>query len=112
MIFQPGEKIHIIERRYFVEDLRRHFAGEITECTDTVLRIQGYAWVFDVGSSEFVRKPEKRERVIHLGERLTINVMPPDVDVDELKYENLPEGRVVTDGKNFSLEISEFSATR
>jgi len=60
-----------------------------------------------------MRKPEKRVRVIFPGERLTINVIPPEVNLDEIDYATVPKkGLIVTDGKEFSLEISEFTVMR
>jgi hypothetical protein len=90
MIFEIGEKVHIVERRQFAEDLRRHLAGEIIMCTEHAIRLKGYVWVFD-----------------------QINIIPAEVNLDEIKYVNVPKkGLLVTDGKKFSLEISEFGATR
>jgi len=113
MILDAGEKVHIVERRLFEEDLRRHFIGQIIKCTENTIRLKGHAWVFDGVKEEFVCKPELRERVVCLGEKLTINVIPEDVNLDEVKYEVMPKkGLVVTDGKKFSLEITEFTAMR
>jgi len=113
MILENGEKVHIIERRYFEKDLRRHFVGEIIKCTDTAIRLKGYVWVYEINKGTFIKKPEKKERVIYLGERLTINVLPQEVNIDEIKYEETPEGNlIVTDGKKFSLDINEFSGSR
>jgi hypothetical protein len=112
MIFETGEKVHIIERRQFAEDLRRHIVGEIIMCTEHAIRLKGYVWVFDQMKG-FVRKPDKRERVIYLSDRSNINIIPAEVNLDEIKYVNVPKkGLFVTDGKKFSLEISEFGATR
>ena len=41
MIFKTGEKLLNIERRYFTDDLRRHFVGEILSCTDHAIRVRG-----------------------------------------------------------------------
>jgi len=113
MILDVGEKVHIIERRYFVEDLRRHFIGEVTRCIGNTIRVKGKTWVFDSIKGQFAQKPDKRDRVIQLGDRLTINVLPPEVNVDELKYAMTPQrGLVITDGKKFKLDITEFTATR
>jgi hypothetical protein len=113
MVYEIGEKVHIVERRNFPEDLRRHFVGEIVKCSDHALRVVGYAWVFNRVKAEFLRKAEKRERIIALGEKLTINIIPKDVDISEIKYQTDPKkGLVVTDGEKFFLEISEFSANR
>jgi hypothetical protein len=110
MVLEIGEKVHIIERRYFAEDLRRHFVGEIIECSENVIRVRGYAWIFDNLAREFFRKLEQRERIIHLGTRLSINVIPKDVRLEDIKYIKSPErGLTVTDGRKFRLDITEFA---
>jgi hypothetical protein len=115
MLVEAGEKLHIIERRYFETDLRRHFVGEVISSMDTMIRIVGYVWIYNPSKGEFVRKPEKRERIFNLtgDNRLTINIIPKNVDIDQVTYKNIPErGLVVTDGKDFELDVSEFTALR
>ena len=112
MILDAGEKIHIIERRYFAEDIRRHLVGEIVRSSENAFRVKGYVWVFDAMKG-FIRKPEVREYVVYPSDRSTINIIPKEVDLDKLKYVTAPQrGLVVTDGKKFSLDISEFTSTR
>ena len=113
MILEQGEKVHIIERRHFADDVRRHLVGEVVKCTEQAIRVKGYVWVFDITNGQFVQKPEKRERIIYLGDGLTINVLPPEADLDTARYDTDPrKGLVVTDEKTFSLEITEFSTMR
>lgn len=113
MIFEIGEKVHVIERRQFAEDVRRHFVGEIVDCTEHAIRVRGHVWVYDAMKGAFVCKPEKRDRVLYLDHRLIINTIPKEVDLDKIKYAVLPQrGLVVTDGENFTLDVSEFTAVR
>lgn len=108
-ILAIGEKVHIIERRLFPEDVRRHFVGEVVACTENAFRVKGYPWIFD-GAKGFFRRPEMRERVVSLSDRVMINVLPPEAKVDKVKYVIEPgKGIVVTDEKTFRLEISEFA---
>lgn len=82
-------------------------------CTEQAIRLIGYVWVFDSANGEFVRKPQERERVVCLGDRLIINVLSPEADLEATKYVIDPQkGLLVTDDKSFSLEITEFSAMR
>jgi len=112
MILDVGEKVHIVERRYFADDIRRHLVGEIVRSSDNAIRVKGYVWVFDEMKG-FVRKPEVRERVIYPSDRSTINIIPKEVDLGELKYAISPrEGLIVTDGKKFNLSINEFGPMR
>lgn len=39
MIIERGEKVHIITRRLFESDLRRHFVGEVLDSEGSVARI-------------------------------------------------------------------------
>jgi hypothetical protein len=44
---------------------------------------------------------------------LTINVLPPEADLDAATYVADPQkGLVFTDDKTFSLEVTEFTAMR
>ena len=113
MILEPGEKVHITERRYFADDVRRHLIGEVLRCTEQAVRLKGYVWGFDVSNGQFVRKPDKRERIVCLGDRLTINVLPPEADLGAAKYvTDLQRGLLLTDEKSFSLEVTEFTVMR
>ena len=112
MILDSGEKVHIIERRYFQEDLRRHFIGEIMRCTENALRVKGHTWVFDSIRGQFVQRPEERQRVIPFWGRINLNVLPPEVNLSELKYVKTEKILVLTDGKKFILDISEFMGMR
>ncbi len=109
-LVQLGERIHVIERRLFAGDVRRHFVGEVEARTDEALRVQGYLFVYDSGASGFVRKPELRRRLISLDNRVIINVLPESVSVDEIRYAHDADGNLtLTDGAGFELDISEFS---
>jgi hypothetical protein len=113
MILEQGEKVHIVERRYLADDIRRHVVGEVLKCTEHTIRLKGYVWVFDSANGRFVRKPEKRERIVCLGDRLVINVLPLEADLETTQYIADPQkGLQVTDGKSFFLEINEFTAMR
>ena len=114
MVVTVGEKIHVITRRLFETDLRRHFIGEVEACTDLLVRARGYAIVFDTTTSEFVRRNEERTRVFSLLDaNFIINVVPKSVVIDDVHYrEDERNRRVVTDGRDFAMNVSEFGAQR
>ena len=112
MVLNKGEKIHIITRRLFEGDLRRHFIGEVVEISDTVLRVEGYVFVYDSGASAYLRRNERRIRIVSIASAESIiNVIPQDVQLEDLEYKfNREERLIVTDNKEFSLDINEFGA--
>lgn len=114
MVLQPGEKVHVVTRRLFDGDLRRHFVGEVKSVSDWVMRVEGYAFVYDSGISQYVRREERRTRIISISDfGQVINVIPSRVDLDKLEYRlNDQQRLVVTDNADFHLDINEFGTSR
>ena len=112
MILHPGEKLHVIHRRYFEKEARRHFVGTVDYCEAGVARVTGHVYGVDRSKYTFVKRPEKRTRIISLvsGDAL-INIIPATVDLDKVVYKQ--EGKVVrvTDGSSWYMDLSEVTWT-
>ncbi|HEY43542.1 MAG TPA: hypothetical protein G4O11_06115 [Anaerolineae bacterium] len=114
MLVSKDEKVHIITRRLFDGDMRRHFVGVVEEVTDEAIRVKGYAYIYDQTSGEFARRKNKRTRIFGLTDSgLIVNVIPQTVDLDDLRYVTDESGnRIIIDGHGFEMNISEFGALR
>ena len=44
-VIDVGDKVHIITRRLFEDDIRRHFVGEVTRVSGELQEVQGYTFV-------------------------------------------------------------------
>ncbi|HUS52568.1 MAG TPA: hypothetical protein VMY41_00985 [Thermohalobaculum sp.] len=87
-VIEVGDKLHIITRRNFIEDLRRHFAGSVLAVSGGLVRVQGYAFVFKDKASGYRRKPEFRTRIFGVADaQLIIIALPSGVAIDSLKYQ-------------------------
>ncbi|MGB2768204.1 MAG: hypothetical protein WBC88_00565 [Candidatus Zixiibacteriota bacterium] len=113
-VLEQGDKIHVMTRRRFEEDLRRHFVGEIQAATDTAIRVEGYTFVFDGTANEFVKRPEIRVRIFGLADSGNIiNVLPRTVDIKKVYYGQSEDKRLMlADGESFTLDINEFTHLR
>jgi hypothetical protein len=81
MVLQTGEKLHVVTRRLFESDLKRHFAGEVVAISENLARLSGYAFIFDAWANMYVKRPERRERIIPLTDSgLILTVIPEEVD--------------------------------
>jgi hypothetical protein len=94
--------------------LRRHFIGEVLECTEFAVRVKGNAFVFNEGTSNFLRREENRTRLISLTDAGVItNIIPKEVNLEDINYQiDEKNQRVITVGKAFKLNVSEFTARR
>jgi hypothetical protein len=114
MVVKNGEKFHVVVRRGFESDIRRHFVGEVEEFEGSIVRLIGYPIVFDKTKNVFVKGSHKRTTVMDLAESgYIVNGIPGDVDISELKYKYDSERKLLmTDDKSYSLDIIEFGIGR
>lgn len=109
-----GEKVLVITRRAFEGDLRRHFVGEVLDTTSATVRVQGYSFVFDESTKDFIRHDELRIQIFSLIDSgLVIYILPQDICLEDIKYTwDKNNRRIITDQKEFMLNISEFTIYR
>ena len=109
-ILSPGEKIHVMHRRRFEKDVRRHFVGEVHGYEQGVARASGYVFVIDDLSKHlFVKRPDRRTKLIPImSGDVIVNVIPETVDVEGVAYELKDRSLVVTDGSAWTMDVKEF----
>ncbi|MBT8340031.1 MAG: hypothetical protein KJP07_08460 [Desulfatitalea sp.] len=114
MIIEISEKVHIVVRRTFETDLRRHFIGEVKAVNHSIARIEGYFMVFDKSKNTFIKKPSLRDTIMDLSScGYWVNIIPRNIDINELKYVYSSNNQLIlTDENAFKLDINEFGALR
>lgn len=113
MVIEVGEKVHVSTRRHFPGDIRRHFVGEVTAVDEDRVRLEGYSFIFDPNHDDYVKRAEKRIRLLSITEAAhVINVLPREANLDDVVYEVDERRLMVTDHKTFDLDINEFGPSR
>jgi hypothetical protein len=114
MLIEINEKVHVVVRRIFETDLRRHFIGEVKVAKDSIARIEGFFMVFDKSKNTFSKKPSLRVTIMDLSsDGYWVNIVPKDVQLADLNYiYDSNKKLILTDGKSFELDINEFGAFR
>jgi hypothetical protein len=109
-ILSAGEKIHVMHRRRFEKDVRRHFVGEVEGYEHGLARASGYVFVIDDLSKHlFVKRPDRRTKLIPIiSGDVIVNVVPKSVNVEKVTYELKDRSLVVTDGSAWTMDVKEF----
>lgn len=109
-ILQPGEIIHVIHRRRFEKDVRRHFVGRVEACEAGVARAAGYVFVIDDLSQHlFTKRPDRRTKLVPFASGdVIVNVLPETVDIELVRYELDGRKLWVTDGNDWKMDVKEF----
>jgi hypothetical protein len=87
----------------------------VIAATESRVRVQGYAFVFDIYCREmYVMQDEPRTRVFNLGDSgLIVNVLPSETAVERVRYEQTADGRLVVCHRDaWLLSVQEFGARR
>ena len=113
-LIENGEKVHVVVRRTFETDLRRHLLGEIKMTNGSIARIDGYFMIFDKSKNTFIKKPSQRTTIMDLSSSdYWVNMIPKEVKREDLKYKYDSSNKLIlTDDKSFELDINEFGAIR
>lgn len=112
-VVEVGDKLHVMTRRTFEEDIRRHFVGEVVAVEGSIVSVRGFTFIFQAGANEFRRLPEERTRIVALSASgQIVNKLPGGVDPEKVVYKTMNNRLVITDGGGFSLPINEFGPAR
>jgi hypothetical protein len=108
-----GDRVHVVVRRGFEEDVRRHFAGVVRAASDRVISVDGFGFVHDAASNTFQRSESKHRRVFSLTDAgHIITILPTSVDLERLTYATDDDRMVITDGSGFRIGVNEFGPLR
>ncbi len=109
-LLNPGEKIHVIQRRRFEKDVRRHFVGQVEGYEHGMARTSGYVFVIDdLNKHMFVRRPDRRIKLVPVASGdVIVNVIPESVDLEKVTYEVKDRMLWVTDGSVWRMDLKEF----
>ena len=110
MVLSKGEKVFVIVRRLFEKDLRRHFIGEVVEVSEVVIRARGYTFLFDEATRDFKRREKQQTNIYSLVDAgIVVIMLSEEINLEEIRYCINDKGqRILTDGKSFSLQVSEY----
>ena len=112
-LLNPGEKVHVIERRLFDGDARRHFVGEVDAATDVAVRVTGYTFVCNPMTGNFDRREPARTRIIPLGASgVVVYVIPEQIEIEQVRYEWGMGNRLVVRSGRWEVYIDEFASAR
>ncbi len=103
-----GDKLHVFTRSLFEGDVSGHFVGAVVGNTGSLCELEGHAMMFDAGRRDWIRQEGSRRRIFSLAEAgHVVTRLPRDVEVDELYYDRVDGELLLTDGKEFELNLSE-----
>ncbi|MGH7812820.1 MAG: hypothetical protein ACREQI_02290 [Candidatus Binataceae bacterium] len=103
-----NDRVVIIDRKLFVDDILRIFAGIVDSCEGPIIRVRGYLFhvsPYDVGGAE--RRGEERTRITSLESGDLIFALPLEVEPSRLLLKRSPKAMSLSDGA-FAMDLTDF----
>ena len=109
MILQDGNRVLIVHRRLYDNDLPRFFVGIVDGYEAGICKATGYSWVKDTFASRLIGKREKRSKIFSLSSgTLLVYQLPDHLQLEKLSFEVDPQRRLwLGDGLDFKMDLSE-----
>ena len=111
MLMAADSKVLVVHRRLFETDQSRYFVGRVEGYDAGVAKIRGRTWSRDQ-YGRIVKKADERTKIVSLSSgTLIVYQLPFDTDLEALEIDVSDEKVVLSDGKNFAMDLSEIPAT-
>lgn len=110
MILEPGTKLLVVHRRLFEKDKARYFVGTVEQSENNLARVTGNTWTQNQFNGKFVKKEDRRTKIVALGcNGLITYLLPPQVNLSELQFDYSAQGQIFLHDaqNNFKMDLSE-----
>jgi hypothetical protein len=107
-MLETGNKILVAHRRLFSKDEPRYFIGEVTDYDQGISKLSGYSFVRDAMTGNFIRKNDRRTKIvsIHSGAFL-FYLLPDATDLEALRFHINGAELLLSDGSTLSMNMTE-----
>jgi hypothetical protein len=108
MLLKEGDTIFVAHRRLYEEDEVRFFVGRVDAYAEGLVKVTGRSYVRDIMNGRMIEKAEKRTKILSLSSgTLLVYQIPEAVALDALKFVYEEEHLSLTDGKDFTMNLTE-----
>lgn len=109
-LLEPGDRLLVVHRRLFERDDSRFFLGEVEAGEAGIVRVSGYSFIRDAIAGSVCRKREPRTKLLSIASgTLLVYVLPRNLDLEQTELHWKDAEIQLTDGNNFSMDLSEWS---
>jgi hypothetical protein len=110
MILNEGDKVLVAHRRLFTGDSARFFVGTVDAYESALVKVTGHSFVRNVSTGRLVEKSQPRTKVLSLSSgTLIVYLLPNGIAIDSIRFDWTDTGLIVTDGKEFSMNLGEYT---
>ena len=106
-MLEAGNKIVIAHRRLFDRDEPRYFIGEVIDYEQGIIKVSGYSFVRDAMTGNFIRKNDRRTKLVSLAGAFLFYLLPDATNIDTVRFHAHEAELNLVDGRSLSMNMTE-----
>jgi hypothetical protein len=106
----PNDRLLIIDRKLFREDLTRFFVGVVEDCEEGVVRMHGYSYQINPYQIGPEKRGDERIRIFSLHGTDICYVLPRELNIAQLAVTHTAKSVTLSDGQAWSLDLTDYLA--
>lgn len=103
----PNDRLLIIDRKLFRDDVTNLFVGVVEEYEEEVVRLRGYSYhisPYEIGTE---KRAGERVRVVSLSCGDIIYVLPRELNVTHVEVRRSPKSLVLSDNQTVTMDLTD-----
>ncbi|MCT6698163.1 hypothetical protein [Rheinheimera sp. 4Y26] len=109
-MLKNNDKLLVCYRRLFINDENRFFLGTVDEYDNGLVKITGHSFLRDGITGQIAEKSSQATKILSISAgSLIVYLLPDSVDIDKLHFSQQKLKICLTDGQDFSLDLTEKS---
>ncbi|HLH77000.1 MAG TPA: hypothetical protein VKV28_09375 [Candidatus Binataceae bacterium] len=104
----PNDRLLIIDRKLFRDDLTRFFVGVVEDCEEGVVRMHGYSYHINPYQMGSEKRVDERTRIVSLHGTDLCYVLPRELNIAQVAVTHTTKSVILSDGQAWSLDLTDY----
>jgi|SRR5579875_1098979 hypothetical protein len=104
----PNDRLLIIDRKLFRDDVTNLFVGVVEEYEEGVVRLRGYSYhinPYEIGTE---KRAGERVRVVSVGGGDVIYVLPREMNITQVEVRRSPKSLILSDSQLVTMDLTDY----
>ena len=104
----PNDRLLIIDRKLFRDDLTKLFVGVVEDYEEGVVRMHGYSYHINPYQIGTERRAEERVRIVSLHGTDICYVLPRELNITQVAVKHTTKSVTLSDGQVWTLDLTDY----
>lgn len=106
-VVHPNDRLLIVDRKLFRDDVTNLFVGVVEDYAEGVVRVRGHAYHINPYEMGTEKRAEERVRIVSVNIGDTFYVLPRELNIAQVEIKRSPRSLILTDGQTLTMDLTD-----